>query len=25
VVHHGLDPREMGQRLISRARRPEQD
>ena len=25
VVHHGLDPREMGMRLLSRARRPEQD
>jgi glycerol-3-phosphate dehydrogenase (NAD(P)+) len=25
VVHHGLDPREMGLRLLSRARRPEQD
>jgi glycerol-3-phosphate dehydrogenase (NAD(P)+) len=25
VVHHGLDPREMGVRLLSRARRPEQD
>ena len=25
VVHHGLDPREMGRRLLSRARRPEQD
>jgi glycerol-3-phosphate dehydrogenase (NAD(P)+) len=25
VVHHGLAPREMGMRLLSRARRPEQD
>ncbi|MEO7746525.1 MAG: NAD(P)H-dependent glycerol-3-phosphate dehydrogenase [Actinomycetota bacterium] len=25
VVHHGLEPREMGMRLLSRARRPEQD